>query len=103
MSNEDKAKAQVEKIGLPEAGSEPSFLGDPVQDQLLEIVLALSSELWVERDRRIHLESLLQSKDLISKDELDNLNLDDTARTQRDAALEQYVQRTLGPLKAIKG
>jgi len=102
MNSEDKAKAQVDKIDLPAPGSEPSFLGDPVQDQLIEIVLALSGELWIERDRRIHLESLLQSKNLITSEDIEKLNLDETSRAERDAALAQYVQRILSPIKAIK-
>jgi hypothetical protein len=50
MKAENRRKLHQE-LGLPPPGEEPAFLPHPLLDQLLEMVLALGAELWVERER----------------------------------------------------
>lgn len=93
------SKAQVDRIGVPK--DEPSFLGHPMLDTLLESVVALGGELWVERDRRLTLEALLASKGIASSEDISAHALTDEQQAARDAALKVYVDRILGPLKKL--
>lgn len=90
---------QVEAINLPPEGSEPSFLNNPVIDQLMETIVTLGGELWTERDHRYRLEALLQQKGLVSNEELTSVSLSNESAAERDAALAAYVKRIFEPLK----
>ena len=65
------SRAQVERAGLPGPGEEPHFLPHPLMDRLLEAVIVLGGEFWIERDRRRALESLLHSKGLVTPEEIE--------------------------------
>lgn len=99
---ERAAAAQVDQIGLPEPGTEPSFLPHPVMDALMEAVIALGGELWIERDRRRMLESLLESKGLIKANEIEELKLNDRQQAERDEALADLTRRVFDPLRRIE-
>lgn len=93
------SKAQVDGIGL--SNDEPSFLGQPIIDTLLESVISLGGELWVERDRRRALEALMINKGLVSRDEIDARTLTPEQQAERDAALKSFVDTILGPLTKL--
>lgn len=90
---------QVEKINLPPTGSEPTFLDNPVVDQLMETIVTLGGELWTERDHRYRLEALLEQKGIVDSEELKNVSLNESSQASRDAALAAYVNRIFEPLK----
>lgn len=103
MAEKEKAAAeQVNNIGLPEPGTEPAFLPHPVMDALLEAVIALGGELWIERDRRRMLEALLDAKGLVTSEEVEGLELTQAQQAERDEALADLTRRVLEPLKQIK-
>ncbi len=86
-------------IDLPQEGEEPSFLGDPVVDSLIESVIALGAELWIERDRRMLLESILEEKGLVARDELESRISSEAERDARSRARAELIERTLGALR----
>ena len=97
--HDEASRAQVESIGLPPPGVEPAFLPHPLLDRLLEAIVALGGELWIERDRRKALESLLQSKGVIDPGEIEaHAGGDPGARQQELSAM---VHRLLNPLRSI--
>lgn len=89
------------KIELPKPGQEPDFLPHPLLDHLLEAVIALGAELWVERDRRRVLESLLEQKGLVTTAEIEGYVPTSDEEQARQAAKQQLVERTLGKLKEM--
>jgi hypothetical protein len=99
MTTIDEAKQHG--IELPAPGTEPAFLGDPVVDQLLEAVIALSAEVWIERDRRMLLESLLEEKGLVARNELEMRVSPAEEKDDRARAREELVHRVLGSLKEV--
>jgi len=104
MSPEEKAKAaaeQVANIGMPPAGTEPAFLPHPLMDAMLEALVALGGELWIERDRRRTLEALMESKGLLSSRELEGFQLSEQQIGERDEALADLTKRVFDPLKKI--
>ena len=104
MGNENHdalARAQVESIGIPE--NEPSFLPDPVQDRLIEAAIAIGGELWVEREHRLRLESVLIEKGVLTRDEVEACALSDEQKTQQRESLDAMVKRLFGPLTTLPG
>lgn len=100
-SSHDKAsRAQVDGIGLPAPGVEPNFLPHPLLDRLLEAVVVLGGELWIERDRRRALEALLQSKGMLTVEEIESHSESDSEERKRELAA--LVKRLLDPLRTMQ-
>lgn len=85
----------------PEA--EPAFLPHPLMDQLLQTVIALGAELWIERDRRMALEAVLVERGVIDANTVENHRPGADEQQARAAARSALVERTLGGLKDIPG
>lgn len=86
---------------LPTPGEEPNFLTHPLLDHLLESVVALGAELWVERDRRMTLERLLEDKGILTRKEIEDYRAEADDVKERQTARNALVQRTLGTLKRM--
>lgn len=99
MNDHDQLSArQVRDIGIPE--EEPAFLDDLWHDRFIEALIALGGELWIERERRAKLESLILAKTDISADDLRNHDISDDERERAAAELSAFVERVIGPLKS---
>ena len=98
-THDELSRAQVERIGLPRAGEEPHFLPHPLMDRLLEAVIVLGGELWMERDRRRALEALLESKGIVATEEIENHSEADPEARKRE--LSAFVTRLLDPLRSM--
>jgi hypothetical protein len=81
--------------------TEPAFLPHPLMDQLLQTVIALGAELWIERDRRMALEAVLIERGIIDADTIENHRPGEDEKQARAAARSALVDRTLGGLKDI--
>ena len=99
-NHDELARSQVEGIGLPPPGEEPHFLPHPLMDRLLEAVIVLGGELWIERDRRRALESLLQSKGIFAAEEIESWSEGDSE--DRKQELSALVKRLLDPLRSMR-
>ena len=98
--HDELSRAQVERAGLPDPGEEPHFLPHPVMDRLLEAVIVLGGELWIERDRRRALESLLHSRGLVTPEEIETHSESDPQGRQEE--LTALVARLLDPLRSMR-
>jgi hypothetical protein len=98
--HDELSRAQVERAGLPGPGEEPHFLPHPVMDRLLEAVIVLGGELWIERDRRRALESLLYSKGLLTPEEIETHSEADAE--ERHEELAALVTRLFDPLRSMR-
>ena len=58
------------------------FLGDPVRDRMMKVVLALSQELYVLRDRMGTIERLLDEKKVITRSDIDDYMPDPQTQSQ---------------------
>jgi len=83
------------------AESEPTFLSDPLHARLPEAAIALGGELWVERQRRMRLESVLMSKGVLTQQEPESYALSDDERTEQNETLDARVKRLFGPLTTL--
>lgn len=78
--------------------TEQQFFDDPVHDRLLAICMTLASELWVTRSRLMDVESLLQNKGVITKEQLEKMAGEQPQ--QRQAALDAFAD---GVMAALQG
>ena len=89
---------QAEEAIATAGKSEPVFLPHPVMDRLLESVMVLSAELWVERDRRRILEQLLAERGILSADDIESYTQSAEQEAERARQRSQLTHRVLGPL-----
>lgn len=52
---------QTPEGGTPVVGDDPVYIKDPLLDATIRMVVELTAQLWVERERRLTLEARLQS------------------------------------------
>lgn len=86
--------AFTDRLDRPDV--EPHFLPHPVMDQLVDVVLALGAELWVERDRRRIAEKLLAEKGLLSPSAIEAYRETPEERAERAKERDAYVRRLYG-------
>ncbi len=64
-------RTQTPEGGTPIVGDDPIYLNDPIQDATVRMLLELAAQVWIERERRLTLESLLESKGIVAHDEIE--------------------------------
>lgn len=62
---------QTPEGGTPLVGPDPVYLQDPVLDATVRMVVELAAQVWVERERRITLETVLESRGLLTRQQLE--------------------------------
>lgn len=90
--------APIDWIGLAGAkpkGKRPYFFDDPAVERVLAIVMALTQELAVTRERLDTIERLLEKNNALSRAELDAYAPDPTAATERAEWSRAYIARVL--------
>ncbi len=81
--------------GAKSKGKRPCFFEDPAVERVLGIAMALAQELAVTRERLDTLERILESKGVMSRDEIESFRPDPEAETQRQRAHAEYIARVL--------
>ncbi len=77
----------------------PVFFTDPAIDRFVSVLLNLASELWVQTERVATLSELMESKGLVSREEIDRTALSAAHDAAREEALRAYIARVLSPLR----
>jgi hypothetical protein len=95
------ADAELTASGVAQPTQEPSFLRDPAQDALLDALVALTAELWVERDRRMLLEKLLAARGILEADALEQFRPSESDGRERGAARDALVRRILSAFRDL--
>lgn len=76
-------------------GERPAFFNDPQIDKLLAIIMALTGEVSVLRERLDTIERLVEAKGLLSRQEIETYQADDTAVAERDQWRTEFIERVL--------
>ena len=77
----------------------PHYFHDPVVDHLLEIVLLLGGELWVNRDRQMIMEELLATKGKVTPELIESFKPDDAFKERQNVARTRFTERVYGCLQ----
>ncbi|MCD9085458.1 hypothetical protein [Stenotrophomonas sp. SY1] len=76
-------------------GKRPYFFKDPDVERVLSIAMAIAMENAVTHQRLDALERLIESKGLLSREELDQFRPDREAEAQRTLWMKEYIARVL--------
>ena len=76
-------------------GKKPVYFDDPQIDKLLAIVMALVGEVSVLRERLDTIERLMQTKGILSIEEIESYEADEQALQERDKWRAEYIARIL--------
>jgi len=98
-----RAADQATQVRAPQP--EQTFFADPANDRLLAMVMTLASELWVLTDRLHALESILQSRGTLRREDLDAYIPDEAAdralAADRQAFVKSLMDNVLGHQASI--
>lgn len=81
--------------GAKAKGKRPFFFSDPDVERLMNIVMALTQEVSVMRERLDTVERLLDKKGTISRDDIENFTPTKDEADQRGAWTQEYISRVL--------
>jgi hypothetical protein len=76
-------------------GKRPYFLNDPAVERVLNITMAVAAEQAVTRERLDTLERLLESKGIVSREEIEQFTPTPEQAEQRQRWHAEYVARIL--------
>ncbi len=80
-------------------GKQPIYLDNPHVDKLLAMVMALTGEVSVLRERLDTIERLLETKGNISIAEIESYQADEKVTQQREQWRDAYLERVLRVLE----
>ena len=80
-------------------GGRPRFFDDPVNDQLLAMVMALLGEVCVLRERLDSVERIAAARGLFAAADIEGLEPDAAARAERDSLRSGIMSRVLSVLE----
>lgn len=92
---------QTPEGGTPLAGPDPVYLQDPVLDATVRMVVELAAQVWVERERRIALESLLESRGILTRDALEHFTPDAAQAALLKAERSRFIEDVFKELRRI--
>jgi len=95
----DLEMSELRKLPGFERGH-PHYYDHPVIDHLLEIVLQLGAELWVNRDRQLIMEHLLATNGSVTTEAIDAFEPDEEFKQQLQAQRQAFTGRVYGSLYA---
>jgi len=78
----------------------PHYFKDPTIDHLLEIVLLLGGEVWINRDRQIIMEHLLATQGKVTNDMIEEFRPDEDLRKSLADRRNEFTRRVFGCLYA---
>jgi len=76
-------------------GKRPYFFEDPATERVLNITMALATELAVTRERLDTIERLLAQKGIVEKAEIENFAPNEQAGEERQAWHAEFIARIL--------
>lgn len=77
----------------------PHYFRDPVVDHLLEVVLLLGGELWVNRDRQMVMEELLATVGRVTPEMIETFKPNATFKEKQNEARRVFTERMYGCLQ----
>ena len=99
--NPDWPVEQTPEGGAPLVGDYPVYFKDPVQDAMMNMILELSAQLWINIDRLHALEDLLGRQRVVSVDDLDSYKPDAERSAALKARRERFTHDILRDLKLL--
>lgn len=93
--------AETPEGGTPLVGDDPIYLPDPVVDAAIRMLVEVSAQLWIERERRWVTEQLLEQRGLLSREEIERFKPDPEALAAIRAERSRYLESVFKELRRI--
>ena len=91
------------RAGTPPKGKRPDFLGDPDKERLLSMVMALTGEVSVLRERLDTVERLLDGAGVVRRDAVEGYRPDAQAGRERGEMIRAFIARVMrGPQQMME-
>ena len=101
MADKLPADEQTPEGGTPLAGQNPIYLQDPVLDATVRMVVELAAQVWVERERRLVLEALLESRGLLTREAIEHFKPDAAQAALLKAERARFIEDVFKELRRI--
>ncbi|MEO7773234.1 MAG: hypothetical protein ABIT36_12315 [Steroidobacteraceae bacterium] len=85
----------IANAGMRAKGRRPDFLGNPTEERMLSILLAVAGEVSVLKERLDTVERLLESKRTISRADIEAYTPDSNAAYERALMTREYLARIM--------
>lgn len=92
---------QTPEGGIPIAADDHLYLKDPLQDASVRMLVELSAQLWVERERRMALEMLLERQGIVTREAVEKFAPDATQSAELKAARSRFIDDVFKELRRI--
>ena len=92
---------QTPEGGAPLAGPDPKFFDDPVTDCLTNMILELSAQVWVLKERLAAQEELLVREKVMSAGSVETVEFTPEQRAALKQEREEFVAGLLAEIKRL--
>lgn len=92
---------QTPEGGTPIAGDHPTYLADPVLDATVRMVVELAAQVWVERERRITLEQLLEARGIVVRRDIEEFRPSEAQTAALKAERSRFLEDVFKELRRI--
>jgi len=99
MTAPDQAELEYVKDLPGYKRGHPHYFRDPVIDHLLEVVLLLGGEIWVNRDRQMIIEELLATAGKVTPEMIEAFKPDEAFKAKQQQARRLFTERVYGCLQ----
>lgn len=93
--------AQTPEGGTPLAGADPVYLENPVLDAAVRMLVELSAQVWIERERRLSLEALLEQRGVLTREAIESLRPDAELATLLREERNRFIEDVFKELRRI--
>jgi hypothetical protein len=75
--------------------AQPSFLGDPMSDRIMQVVMNLAEEMYVTRYRMQIMERVLDKKGLLKSVDIESFEPDEIALAEMRKSRDEFIEKLL--------
>ena len=92
---------QTPEDGVPLAGPDPVYLDNPVLDATVRMVTELAAQLWVERERRLVLETLLAERGILATEAIEQYRPDAMRAAEIKVERARFIEDVFKELRRV--
>jgi hypothetical protein len=96
-----QTRPQTPEGGTPIVGADPVYLADPLLDATVRMLVELSAQVWVERERRLTLEALLESRGLLGRADIEAFQPSAELTASFEAERARFIEDVFKELRRI--
>jgi GAF domain-containing protein len=92
---------QTPEGGAPLAGPDPVYLENPVLDATVRMLVELAAQVWIERERRLALETLLAERGVLAAEAIEKFRPDAAQAAAFKAERARFIEDVFKELRRI--